>query len=90
MAVTRSGAAPNDLTQSIIGGAIEVHSAIGPGLLDRAYAACLDHEIRSRGLAVRRKCAVAAGLQGLRLSSAFLADMIVEDCVIVELKALEA
>ena len=49
MAETRSAAALNELTKRIIGGAIEVHRAIGPGLLERAYAACLDHELRLRG-----------------------------------------
>ena len=90
MAVTRSAAALNALTRSIIGGAIEVHSALGPGLLERAYAACLDHELRLRGFAVRRNVPLPLVYKALRLASAYLADMIVEDCVVVELKALEA
>ena len=90
MAETGSAAALNELTKRIIGGAIEVHRAIGRGLLERAYAACLDHELRLRGLAVRRNVPLPLVYKGLRLTSAYLADMIVEECVVVELKAIEA
>jgi GxxExxY protein len=90
MAETGSAAALNELTKRIIGGAIEVHRAIGPGLLERAYAACLDHELRLRGFAVRRNVPLPLVYKGLRLTSAYLADMIVEECVVVELKAIEA
>jgi GxxExxY protein len=89
MAATTSAAALNHLTRTITGGAIDVHSALGPGLLERAYAACLDHELRLRGLAVRRNVPLPLVYKGFHLTSAYLADMIVEDCVVVELKALE-
>ena len=89
MAAPASAAALNELTKRIIGGAIGVHRALGPGLLERAYAACLDHELRLRGLAVRRSVPLPLVYKGLALSSAYLADMIVEDCVVVELKAVE-
>jgi GxxExxY protein len=90
LAETRSAAALNELTKRIIGGAIEVHGALGPGLLERAYAACLDHELRLCGCAVRRNVLLPLVYKGLRLTSAYLADMIVEESVVVELKALEA
>ena len=75
------------LTHSIIGAAIEVHRALGPGLLESAYEACLAHELGQRGLSVERQVALPVVYQGLRLECGYRMDMVVEGAVVVEVKA---
>ena len=78
------------LTHAIIGGAIEVHKALGPGLLESAYEECLAVELADRGLHVRRQVDVPLVFKGRRMPIAFRMDMLVNDEVILELKAIEA
>ena len=80
---------PDDLTESVIGAAIAVHRALGPGLLESAYEACLAHELASRGLAVRTQVPVPVAYRGVELECGFRIDLLVNDQVIVELKAVE-
>ena len=77
------------LTEQIIGAAIEVHRAIGPGLLESTYEECLDRELRESGLAVSRQLVVPLTYKGKPLASAYRLDLIVDDRVIVEVKAIE-
>jgi GxxExxY protein len=77
------------VTEAIIGGAIEVHRALGPGLLESAYEECLCHELELRGLGVQRQVAVPLAYKGLVLDSGYRIDMVVDDAVVVELKAVE-
>ena len=77
------------ITQEIIGAAIEVHRALGPGLLESAYEACLAHEFELRGLAFQRQLEVPINYKGIRVETAFRADFVVEGKVVVELKAAE-
>jgi GxxExxY protein len=79
----------NELTEKIVGAAIEVHRAIGPGLLESAYESCLARELFLRGLACARQVAVPLTYKGEIIDVAFRADLIVEDAVLVELKAIE-
>jgi GxxExxY protein len=79
----------NELTEQIIGAAIEVHREKGPGLLESAYEACLARELFRRGVACRRQVEVPLTYKGLVIDVAFRADLIVADTVLVELKALE-
>ncbi len=79
-----------DLTSQIIGAAIEVHRALGPGLLESAYRRCLCHELSLRGLAYREEVPIPIKYKGMQLECGYRADLIVEDCVVVELKAVEA
>ena len=82
-------AVANDLTGNIIGAAIEVHRALGPGLLESAYQACLAHELSSRGVAFERERPLPVAYKGLQLDCGYRPDFIVDEAVIVELKAVE-
>ncbi len=71
----------------IVDSAIKVHSALGPGLLERAYHVCLAHELRKRGLSVRSEVPMPLVYEGVELDLAYRIDLLVEECVIVEVKA---
>lgn len=77
------------LTDQIIGAAIEVHKVLGPGLLESAHEECLCHEMKSAGLEFRRQVAVPVRYKSVRLDCGYRADLIVNDAVLVELKAVE-
>lgn len=77
------------ITEQIIGAAIEVHRALGPGLLESAYQACVAYELESRGLSFRREVDLPVVFRGHRLDCGYRLDLIVEDVVIVELKCVE-
>ena len=79
----------NQITEGIIGAAIEVHRALGPGLLESAYEPCLAHELESRHLAVQRQVMLPLLYRGLRLDTGFRMDMVVDGLVVVEVKAVE-
>jgi GxxExxY protein len=66
-----------------------VHRALGPGLLESAYEACLAHELSLRGLAVRRQVPLPIVYEGLTLEAGYRLDLLVGDLVIVEIKAVE-
>jgi len=78
------------LTKEIIGAAIEVHSHLGPGLLESAYEICLCHELSQRGLAFVRQVDLPVSYKGVSLGSGYKLDLLVEDKVVLELKAVEA
>lgn len=77
------------LTREIIGGAIEVHRALGPGLLESVYEECLAHELTERGLRVVRQVPLPVVFKGKRLDCGYRIDLIVNDLVILEIKAIE-
>ncbi len=79
----------NELTDAIIGAAIEVHRHLGPGLLESAYEECLCYELSLAGLAFRRQVRVPVQYKGLKLDCDFRLDLLVEDSVIVELKTVD-
>jgi GxxExxY protein len=79
-----------DVTPQIIGAAIKVHRNLGPGLLESAYEACLAYELEQLGLRVQRQRAVPLIYRDVRLECGFRADMVVENCVVLELKCKEA
>lgn len=76
-------------TEQIIGAAIDVHRALGPGLLESAYEACLVWELQARGVRFARQVALPVEYRGKLLEVGYRMDLVVEDCVIVELKAVE-
>ena len=76
-----------DITGSIISAAMKVHSALGPGLLESAYEACLAHELRKRGFNVQQQVPLPVVYDGVRLEVGYRIDVLVEDRVILELKA---
>ena len=77
------------LTEKIIGGAIEVHRHFGPGLLESAYEECLCRELLSLGLSFKRQVTLPIVYKGATVEPGFRADVIVEDKVLLELKAVE-
>ena len=79
----------NLLTESVIGAAIEVHRALGPGLLESTYEVCLCHELQLRGITFQRQQPIAVRYKGVCLDCGYRADLIVEHSVLVELKAIE-
>ena len=79
----------NYLTGQIIGSAIEVHRALGPGLLESAYREALARELLLRSIAFKSKWPIPLVYKGLRLKKAYEADLIVADTVVVETKAVD-
>ena len=77
------------LTGIIIEAAMRVHSALGPGLLEHVYKACLAHELRKFGLKVEVEVALPVEYEGLRFDFAYRMNLVVEDAVVVELKSVE-
>jgi GxxExxY protein len=80
----------NEISGEIVDAAMKVHSALGPGLLESAYATCLRHELIKRGLRVQSEVPVPVTYDGIKLEAGYKLDLLVEDTVIVELKAIEA
>jgi len=76
-------------TSPIIGAAIEVHRLLGPGLLESAYEECLCHELRLRELNFQRQVDLPVEYKGLKLNCGYKIDILVQDEVILELKAVE-
>ena len=79
----------NALTREIIGAAIEVHRALGPGLLESAYHPCLQYELAERLLRFMTQRTIPLVYKELKLDAAYRVDLIVEDCVVVEVKSIE-
>lgn len=77
------------LTRKIIGAAITVHRALGPGLFENPYERCVGAELRHIGLSVRRQVPVSLSYRDLHLENAYRMDMVVEDAVVVEVKAAD-
>ena len=80
---------PNPVTRHIIDSAMKVHSALGPGLLESAYQACLVYELTERKLAVDCQVSLPVVYGGIKLNAGYRIDLLVENCVIVEVKAVE-
>lgn len=75
---------------AVIDAAMRVHSVLGPGLLESAYSACLAHELRRRGLKVLCEVPLPVVYDGVKLEAGYRLDMLVEDSVVVEVKAVES
>ncbi len=80
----------NKISEAIIGAAIEVHRELGPGLLESTYEACLMHELTERGYKAVQQKPVSVVYKGVRLDCGYRLDLLVEDCVVVELKSVDA
>ena len=79
----------NEISQKIIGAAIDVHRILGPGLLESVYEDALCHELHLRGLRFIRQQSVPVHYKGIKLGTDLRLDLLVEDKVIVDLKAKE-
>jgi GxxExxY protein len=77
------------LTQKVIGCAIEVHRALGPGLLESAYESCLGYELTEAGIAHRRQVALPIHYKGVQVDCGYRIDVLVEDSLILEIKSVE-
>ena len=80
----------NYLTGEIIGAAIEVHKALGPGLLESAYEECLSREFGLRQLHFKRQQAIPVEYKGVKLDCGYRIDFSIEDLVILELKSVDS
>ena len=74
--------------REVIDSALHVHREAGPGLLENAYLECLDYELSGRGLAVERQKPLALTYRGQNIDLAYRLDLLVNGCVVVELKAV--
>lgn len=79
-----------ELAKMVIGAAIEVHRELGPGLLESAYQACLIKELEEIGLTVKSEVSLPIVYKGLKLDHGYRIDILVEDKLVLELKAVEA
>lgn len=79
----------NQLTEKIIGAAIEVHKQLGPGLLESTYEVCLAKELQLCGIKVERQKGLPVVYKGIALDCGYRIDMLIDDSVIVELKVVD-
>jgi GxxExxY protein len=79
----------NDLTHKVIGAAIEVHNALGPGLLESAYEECFCHELSNRNIPFERQKELPIEYKGVTLDCGYRLDVLIPDKLIIELKSCE-
>ena len=79
----------NEISGRIIEFSIKVHKALGPGMLEGAYEICLMHELAQHGFQVQSQLTLPIVYDGVRLDAGYRIDLVVEECVIVELKAID-
>ena len=80
----------NDLSSSVIGAAIEVHRALGPGLLESAYEQCLARELSLRGIPFQQQKSLPLVYKGTQLDCGYRLDFLVADMIVLEVKAIDA
>ena len=80
----------NDLTQKIVGAAIEVHKALGPGLLESAYEECLAYELLIANVSFERQVPLPVSYKSVQLDCGYRLDFLIEHTVVLELKAVES
>lgn len=78
------------ITEKVIGCAIDVHRALGPGLLESAYETCLVYELQQRELKVQSQVPIPLVYKGVKLDCGYRADLIVEAAVLLEIKSIES
>ncbi len=83
-------AAVERLAENIVDAGLKVHRALGPGLLESAYEHCLAHELGVRGIALRRQTPLPIVYNGARLNVGYRLDIVVENSVIIEVKAIDS
>lgn len=80
----------NEISKIIIGAALDVHRAMGPGLLESVYQQCLAHEMKLQGMAFKQEVLLKAEYKGLLFDSSYIMDFVVAEKVVVELKVVES
>jgi GxxExxY protein len=78
------------LSEDVIGALIEVHRHLGPGLLESTYESCVCRELTLRRLAFERQCPLPVTYKGMPLDCGYRLDLVVEGCILIELKSVEA
>jgi GxxExxY protein len=81
--------ATSPISERVIGAAIEVHRQLGPGLLESGYHRCMCRELELRGIRHRSEVAVPVEYKGIQIGKGYVADLLVEDSLIVEIKAVD-
>ena len=79
----------DEIAADVLDAAFKVHQELGPGLLESAYEACLAHELTKRGVTVEKQKAQPVFYDGITIDVGYRMDLIVNDCVVIELKAVE-
>lgn len=79
----------NKITEKIIGAAIEVHKALGPGLLESAYQECLSFELKVLGFKVEKEISLPIVYKEIKLNHGYRIDLLVENTIVLELKTVE-
>ncbi len=80
----------DEITEKIIGAAIEVHRRLGPGLMESAYEECLCYELKEDGLRFQRQVQLPVVYKGVKLEAGYRMDVVVNDAVVLELKTVDA
>jgi GxxExxY protein len=80
---------PDPLTEQVIGCAINVHRALGPGSLESAYRRCFSHELTMQGIAFKSEVAVPIVYRGARIECGYRADIVIKEKLLLELKAVD-
>ncbi len=78
----------NEISKKIIGAAIQIHRTLGPGLLESTYEACLKYELEKRGLKIQSQVGLPVIYDGMKIDLGCRLDILVEDAIIIELKAV--
>jgi len=78
-----------EIGKTIVNAAFKVHKQLGPGLLERVYEVCLAHEITKAGLDVKRQVDIPIFYDGIEFSEGLRLDLLIEDSIIIEIKAVE-
>ena len=86
---TKTAMNENEISRVILDAAFRLHSAVGPGLLEKAYDACLAYELRSAGLDVRTQVPLPLIYKEVKLDTAYRLDLLVNDLVVIELKSVD-
>jgi GxxExxY protein len=80
----------NELTEAIIGAAMEVHRALGPGLLESTYEMCVWRELAIRGIPFERQVPIPEEYKGVKLDCGYRADIVVDGTILLEIKAIDS
>jgi len=80
----------NELTDAIIGAAMEVHRMLGPGLLESTYEMCLCRELSIRGIPFERQVPIPVEYKGVKLDCGYRADIVVDETILIEIKAVDS
>lgn len=80
----------DDVARVVVDSAFKVHTTLGPGLLESVYEVCLERELSKRGLKTERQISLPVIYDGENLDAGLRLDLLIEDCLVIELKAVEA